>query len=549
MLIIDDNPRIHRDFEMVLLEELENPELDTDEQRLYGAATMAGQPHIVYALDHASSGMEGISKVRQGLTENRFFQLAFVDIRMPGLNGVETIERLWQADPNIQVVICTAYADYSQEDLTARLGHTDKLLVLKKPFDNIEVTQLARTLTKKWHLGRQAALKLEQMELLVSHRTQRVLEMQQRELQRLRELDQMKHRFLNNLAQEFCAPLALIAESLGRVPPGGKRDALQEDLRQLQAKQLTGLIDQLKNRLASTLASASTDQPQQPAAGGEAPTLPPRMPDAKPADLKLPLVLLVESNPDLGLHIRQLLGAAFKIADAMDDREGRDKAHSLVPDIIIADIFPPQVDGVRLCQEVKTAPLTSHIPVILLNTADVDDCQLQSLEAGADDYIPKAFNLSLLHARVENLLASRRQLRVSFHQQSALQPRDLAVNQVDAHFLQRALTAIEQNLSDFEFDVEALARSVAVSRRQLFRKLKAVADLSPKALIRSVRLKRATQLLLESEMTVTEITFAVGFQDVKHFRNLFKEQFGVLPSEYIKSVASQTGEVLTAKNT
>jgi AraC-like DNA-binding protein len=218
-----------------------------------------------------------------------------------------------------------------------------------------------------------------------------------------------------------------------------------------------------------------------------------------------------------------------------DDRDGSEKAHGLVPDILIADIFPPQVDGVGLCREVKTAQLTSHIPVILLNTGDAGDCQLSALEAGADDYIPRAFNLSLLKARVDNLLASRRQLRASFHQQSVLQPRDLAINQADAHFLQRALTAIEQHLSDFEFDVEALARSVAVSRRQLFRKLKAVVDLSPKALIRSVRLKRAGQLLRESEMTVTEITFAVGFQDVKHFRSLFKEQFGVLPSEYIKS--------------
>jgi DNA-binding response OmpR family regulator len=296
------------------------------------------------------------------------------------------------------------------------------------------------------------------------------------------------------------------------------------------------LIGQLPARLAVTFPPGQTDPPQPPATTAEARTSPPKVPSPKSADVKLPLVLLIESNPDLGLHLKQLLGHQYKIVEAGDDRDGRDKAHGLVPDIIIADIFLPQVDGVRLCQEIKSAQLTSHIPVILLNTADVEDCQLKALEAGADDYISKAFNLSLLQARVENLLASRRKLRMSFHQPSVSQPRDLAVNQADAHFLQRTLTAIEQNLSDFEFDVEALARSVAVSRRQLFRKLKAVVDLSPKALIRSVRLKRAAQLLLESEMTVTEITFAAGFQDVKHFRALFKEQFGVLPSEYLKSV-------------
>ncbi len=525
ILIIDDNPRIHRDFEMVLREELDNPELETDEQRLYGLTAQAGQPRIIYLLDHANSGMEGIGKVNQSLTDNRPYQLAFVDIRMPGLDGVETIGQMWQADPNIQIVICTAYADYSQEDLAARLGHTDKLLLLKKPFDTIEVTQLARTLTKKWHLARQAALKLEQMELLVSQRTQRILEMQAREVQRLREQEQLKHKFLNELAQELRTPLALITGSLDQMPAGGKMESAQQALLRRQVEQLLSLVGQLSE------GHGLVGEPS-PAA-----TLPPPATDDHATDVKLPLVLLIESNPDLGGYIKQLLGHEYNIAEAPDDQDGREKAQGLVPDIIIADIFPPQVDGVRLCREVKAAQLTSHIPVILLNTNDFEDCQLKALEAGADDYIPKAFNLARLRVRVDNLLTSRRKLRASFQPQSVLQPRDLAVNQVDAHFLQRTLSAIEQNLSDFEFDVEALARSVAVSRRQLFRKLKAVVDLSPKALIRSVRLKRAGQLLLQSEMTVTEITFAVGFQDVKHFRALFKEQFGVLPSEYIKSVA------------
>jgi len=524
ILIIDDNARIHRDFEMVLREELDNPELETDEQRLYGLSAQAGQPRVVYLLDHASSGMEGIGKVNLSLADSRPYQLAFVDIRMPGLDGVETIGQMWRADPNIQIVICTAYADYSQEDLAARLGHTDRLLLLKKPFDTIEVTQMARTLTKKWHLARQAALKLEQMELLVSQRTQRVLEMQAHEVQRLREQDQMKHKFLNQLAQEFRTPLALIAGSLDQMPAGGKMEPAWPEQLRSQVEQLASIVGRLPEVLGLIGESITPASP------------PPPTPNDNSADVKLPLVLLIESNPDLGVYIKQLLGREYNITEAADDQDGCAKAHGLVPDIIIADIFPPQVDGVRLCREVKAAQLTSHIPVILLNTNDLEDSQLKALEAGADDYIPKAFNLALLRVRVDNLLASRRKLRASFQPQSVLQPRDLAVNQVDAHFLQRTLTAIEQNLSDFEFDVEALARSVAVSRRQLFRKLKAVVDLSPKALIRSVRLKRAGELLLESEMTVTEITFAVGFQDVKHFRTLFKEQFGVLPSEYIKSV-------------
>src|SRR5258708_24539487 len=164
ILIIDDNQSIHRDCELVFHEDEPNPELAADALRLYGTAIRPALVKPAYILDHALSGIEGVEKVREGLATGRIYQLAFVDIRMPGIDGGETIERLWQLDPRIQMVICTAYADYSQDDLWRRLGFTDKLLVLKKPFDSIEVTQLAITLTEKWHLAVQAALKLEQME-------------------------------------------------------------------------------------------------------------------------------------------------------------------------------------------------------------------------------------------------------------------------------------------------------------------------------------------------------------------------------------------------
>jgi CheY-like chemotaxis protein len=455
ILIIDDNPRIHRDFELVLLDEPGNSELDADERRLYGENPGAGAQRPSYSLDHAHSGLEGIEKTKQAVNEGRHYQLAFVDIRMPGLDGVETIERIWQVDPNVQIVICTAYADYSQEDLIRRLGHTDKLLLLKKPFDSIEVTQLARTLTEKWRLGRQAALKLEQMELLVSQRTQKILALQRHES-----------------------------------PP-----------------------------------------PSEPA----------RTPSSNEPE-KLPLILVVEFNAGVAASIHQVLGDKYQIIEARDNQSGLENALEMVPDLIVIDILMPHVDGVGLCHKLKAAQLTSHIPVILLAVGDPEDYQLKALESGADDYITKPSNLSALSGRVENLLESRRQLCASFDPGATLRPRELAVSQTDAMFLQHVITVVDRYLSDFEFDVDALAQSVAVSRRQLFRKLKGVVNMTPKAFIRSVRLKRAAQLLLQSEMTVTEITFAVGFQDVKHFRALFKEEYGVLPSDYSKDKEVQRAQ-------
>ena len=177
-MVVDDNPSIHRDFELVLLENAEDADLEADERQMYGKAAAPAVLKPAYTVDHALSGIEGVEKVKQALAEERPYQLAFVDIRMPGMDGVETIQRIWERDSRIQVVICTAFSDYSWEDLVRRWGQTNNLLVLKKPFDNIEVTLLASTLTEKWFLARQAALKQEEMELLVARRTQKLLELQ-----------------------------------------------------------------------------------------------------------------------------------------------------------------------------------------------------------------------------------------------------------------------------------------------------------------------------------------------------------------------------------
>ena len=452
ILIIDDNPNIHRDFELVLLDNLDNPDLEADERRMYGPAAQASLSKPSCTLDHALSGLEGIERVQQALAQDQPYQLAFVDIRMPGIDGVETIERVWQIDPRIQIVICTAYADYSWEDLARRLGPTDKLLLLKKPFDTIEVTLLASTLTEKWFLARQAALKLEQMELLVAQRTQKVLALQ-------------------------------------RLKPSAK---------------------------------THDDSPL------------PATPDGASTEKELPLLLLVEGDAEVGRPMAKGLEADYRVIEAEDGEQGLRQAQENVPDIIITASSLPRLDGIALCRRLKSDELASHIPVILLAANGVEDSQANALEAGADDYLAKPFSLPLLKARVDNLLRSRGKLHEPVCRELSLLPRELAANQLDAQFLRRTTDIVERHLADFEFDIAALAHNMAVSRRQLFRKLKAVTGCTPNVFIRTLRLKRAAQLLRESPMTVTEITYAVGFSDLKHFRNLFREQFGVLPGEYTR---------------
>jgi PAS domain S-box-containing protein len=170
ILVIDDNTAIHDDLRKILLGEVNTQEnMRDDEELLFGA-----EPVTItkFEIDSAYQGQEGLAKLEHSLAENRPYALAFVDVRMPpGWDGVETIDRLWRAYPNLQVVLCTAYSDYSWNDMQRRLGRSEKLLILKKPFDNIEVMQLAHALTHKWLLSHQAEAKMADLDLMVAERT------------------------------------------------------------------------------------------------------------------------------------------------------------------------------------------------------------------------------------------------------------------------------------------------------------------------------------------------------------------------------------------
>ena len=170
ILVIDDNQAIHDDLRKILLGEVDTQEhLQDDEAFLFG---MEAVPITKFEIDSAYQGQEGLAKLEQSLAEGRPYALAFVDVRMPpGWDGVETITRLWQVYPNLQVVVCTAYSDYSWNDIQRRLGQSENLLILKKPFDNIEVIQLAHALTRKWLVSGQAQAQLEDLDLMVAQRT------------------------------------------------------------------------------------------------------------------------------------------------------------------------------------------------------------------------------------------------------------------------------------------------------------------------------------------------------------------------------------------
>jgi len=182
ILVIDDNRAIHKDFRKILgRENHSSTGLERTEAALFGEAT----PQVelpTFKIDSAFQGQEGLDLIEKSLRENRPYAMAFVDVRMPpGWDGVETTAKIWQRYPDLQVVICTAYSDYSWEEMLQRLGYSDRLVILKKPFDNIEVLQLANSLTEKWRLYQQAKCRLDDLEKMVQERT-RALETTNSEL-------------------------------------------------------------------------------------------------------------------------------------------------------------------------------------------------------------------------------------------------------------------------------------------------------------------------------------------------------------------------------
>ncbi|MGD1087027.1 MAG: response regulator [Verrucomicrobiota bacterium] len=155
VLTVDDNPTIHEDFRKILSKEAATDGRLEDLESNFFEARSQPDAHDGFEVDSASQGEEGLAKVLLAVEQHRPYAVAFVDMRMPpGWDGVETIARLWSADPALQVVICTAYSDHSWREILTQLGNRDNLAVLKKPFDNIEVIQLCETLSRKWSLAR-----------------------------------------------------------------------------------------------------------------------------------------------------------------------------------------------------------------------------------------------------------------------------------------------------------------------------------------------------------------------------------------------------------
>jgi len=247
-----------------------------------------------------------------------------------------------------------------------------------------------------------------------------------------------------------------------------------------------------------------------------------------------PRLLVVEDNDEVRQYLQQLFEPDYDVLTAEDGIDGWEKALSELPDLIVSDVMMPRSDGLELCKRLKQHPKTAHIPVLLLTARTAETHELEGLGMGADEYMSKPFNPTLLQAKVTTLVRNRRKLHEFYQRQILLEPTEVVIADADKQFLENAMHAVEKHLSNPEFSVQMLTREVGMSLSVFYRRIKSITGQTVVEFIRDVRMKRAAQLLTTTPLRVSEVAFQVGIEDPRYFRKAFQKIYSVTPSEYAK---------------
>lgn len=242
--------------------------------------------------------------------------------------------------------------------------------------------------------------------------------------------------------------------------------------------------------------------------------------------------LIIDDDDDLRSYVKTCLNKSYIISEASNGKEGLVKAKEIQPDVIISDIMMPIMDGIEFCNNVKSNLYTSHIPVILLSAKSSIEMQVEGFETGADAFIPKPFNKKFLITRVNAIVNEREKLRRNFLNKFSIEPNTITVKSVDENFIEQVKQLVEKNIDNSEFGVQELVDTMGISRSLIYTKFKTLTNCTTAEFIKTMRLKRACQLLKQKTHRVSEIAYMVGFNDPQSFSKTFKKQYGISPSQY-----------------
>jgi DNA-binding response OmpR family regulator len=245
-------------------------------------------------------------------------------------------------------------------------------------------------------------------------------------------------------------------------------------------------------------------------------------------------ILLVEDNLDMQKFLYNEMSDTYNVMLAQNGEEGLLVSRQNLPDLIISDVMMPGMDGLEFCSRIKGDELTSHIPVILLTAKTGAESQIQGLESGADDYITKPFNPEILKLKIRNILDNRKHMADKFASAANYIPENIKISQIDQGFLEKFVKLVEDNIDDSELSGDVLACELGMSKGNLYKKLKTLTGMTVNIFVRTIRLKVAARLLKQGNYNISEVAYAVGFNNPKYFSTCFSEMFSVSPKEYMK---------------
>ena len=247
----------------------------------------------------------------------------------------------------------------------------------------------------------------------------------------------------------------------------------------------------------------------------------------------MPVVMIVDDNRDFLSYMVSELSGHFNVVPASGGESCLEKLHKVQPDVLVSDVMMPGMDGFELTRRVKNDIETSHIPVILLTARTSDDIRLEGYETGADAYLTKPFKMDILEARIRNLIDERQRRISSFSASAEIRPANVAVNTLDEKLMDGIMESIQKNMDNPDYSVEELSSDVNMHRMNLYRKLQSLVGMTPSEFIRTIRLKKAAQILSERpDISISELADMVGFNTPKYLTRYFKEMFGCTPSQY-----------------
>lgn len=246
-----------------------------------------------------------------------------------------------------------------------------------------------------------------------------------------------------------------------------------------------------------------------------------------------PKLLVVEDNIDMVTFLYGLLQKNFQVTTAKNGKEALEAVQKESFDLILSDIMMPEMDGLEFCQKIKSNLITSHIPVILLTAKSLEEHQLEGYEIGADDYISKPFNPKMLELKIGNILKQRIAFQTKLNREFQVTPKDIHLTSPDEEMLEKLVKLMEENIDNSNFNVNAMCESVNLSHMHFIRKIKKLTGKRPIDLLKSFRMKRAKDLLMQNKLTIAEVAYSVGFDMPSSFSRAFKKEFAESPSHFV----------------